>query len=151
MALSPGTYYVVCRNESNSSNGYDIELDYPISLPSSDNCTFYDDYLSTAQNVSSGGNYAQTFTVNQGYRYYIDGGNSGLDFYLIGASDVSAFESGVTQLLQSYFTFSGDRAQPGLYELKLNPGSYALAFYKFDVSIAICHLYHGTLAATLIF
>lgn len=127
VTLAPGTYYVGIRNVANGSNTYTLELDLPMSIPGA---TLLDTYLNEAQYVSpNGGKLWQPFTVQCGYRYLIDGSNSGLQSYVIEASQLSAFQNG--QAFYYYTDYSSDfvdPSQPGFFEITLPPGNYYLVF-----------------------
>lgn len=130
VTLAPGTYYVATRSQSNSTNSYRLELDLDINLPASGGktYTFVDHYIQGTEYVSAnGGQLWQGFTVQTGFRYLLDGCNTGLTTYIIPASELAAFKSGGT--FNYYTDYSGtDNAYPGLSELNLPPGSYYLAF-----------------------
>ena len=131
VTLSPGTYYVGARGQTGGASTYRLELDTRVA-PLSDTYNTYayvDMPLSAAKYVgANGGKLWQGFTIASGYRYFLDGCNSGLDTYVIPATELSNFTAGRGF---SYFTdYSGqqDTANPGFWELNLSPGSYYLAF-----------------------
>jgi len=126
MTLSPGTYYVGVRNSVSSANTWTVEFDYDISLPSSDRCSFADIYVQGSKSAPNGGKLWQPFTIQSGFRYFLDGCNVGFKTYIIAADQINAFTGG-----QSFYSFSdyddsGGKA-PGIYEVKLPPGDYFLA------------------------
>jgi hypothetical protein len=126
LTLAPGTYYVGARNSVAADNSWSIELDYTISLPASDRCTYADIYVQGSKIFPNGGKMWQPFTVQSGVRYFLDGSSVGFKTQIISADQLSAFSSG-----QSYFSYSDydqtDGGAPGLYEIKLPPGDYVLA------------------------
>ena len=128
VTLQPGNYAVACRNQSTGSNTFHAELDNGITLPSSDNCIFNDIYVQGEQEMTAGQWAVQPFTIQTGYRYYVDGCNTSVNCYLIDATQSSAFESGGQ--FTYYKAYSGENSpdQPGFYEVVLPPGDYALAF-----------------------
>lgn len=130
VTLPAGTYYVGVRSQSNSSNAYRLELDYDIKVPAdaSHTYTFVDHYIQGTKSVgANGGKLWHGFTIQSGFRYFIDGCNTGLSTYVIPASELAAFQSGGS--FSYYAAYSGtDNAYPGLDEIKLAPGSYYLAF-----------------------
>lgn len=130
VTLNPGEYFVGIRNRTSGSTPYRIELDRDIILnPSSQFIyTYVDNYISGSQNVSrSGGRLEHGFTIQNGFRYYLDGCNTGLETYIIPASQLSNFRNNSS--FEYYTDYSGTTgALPGLYELNLPPGGYYLAF-----------------------
>jgi hypothetical protein len=76
---------------------------------------------------ANGGKLWHGFTVQEGFRYFVDGCNTGLSTYVIRENELGAFQNG--QSFNYYSDYSGtDNAFPGLHELKLPPGTYYLAF-----------------------
>lgn len=131
LTLSPGTYYLAVRNQNNGANTYRLELDYDIKLPADSTYTyqFVDNYIQGTQTVGArGGKLWHPFTVQSGYRYLIDGCNTGLGTYVIPASQLSAFRNNSTFNYYIAYSSESDNALPGLHEIKLNPGSYYIAF-----------------------
>lgn len=130
VTLAPGTYYVGVRNQTSSSNTYRLELDYDINVPpeGNDSFKFVDTYITGSDYVDkNGGKLWHEFTVQSGYRYFLDGCNTGLSTYVIDDSDLASFTSGGT--FSFYSAYSGtDNALPGLSEITLPPGTYYLAF-----------------------
>jgi hypothetical protein len=53
--LQPDTYHVGVRNAANGANKWSVEIDYDISLPATDKCTFVDNYLQAAESISKEG------------------------------------------------------------------------------------------------
>ena len=77
--------------------------------------------------VTKGTRYTQTFTIQSGYRYFIDGVNTGeLECFIIPSSQVSAFMAGQTFQQHSQYQETGAYC-PGLNEIILPPGTYAVA------------------------
>ncbi len=129
LSLSAGTYYLAIRNSNNGPNKWSTELDYDISLPSSDRATFYDFYTSGAKNFQAGSRFWQPFTVQSGFRYFLDGCNVNCDVRIIPISELSAFQNGqVYQYYTDYYLSSG--AGPGLFELKLSVGDYYIVSFN---------------------
>lgn len=132
VTLGPGTYYVGARAQSQTSSAYRLELDYDITVPktAAGSWSFVDVYIQGSKYVdSNGGRIWHGFTIQSGYRYFIDGCNPGMSVYIIPAGELSAFTSGGS--FQYYTSFSGtDPALPGLSELNLAPGSYYLAVHN---------------------
>jgi len=130
VALPAGTYYFGIRNQTTSTSVYRAELDYDIQVPAdgSTSYSFVDQYIQGTEYVAAnGGTFWQEFTIQSGFRYFLDGCNSGLSTYVITASELSALRSGAP--FNPYSAYSGtDMAYPGLDEIKLNPGSYYLVF-----------------------
>ncbi len=123
--LSPGTYYVGHRNPGSTTNKVSLELDRDIQLPASDRSTFFDFPIQGANTLSTNQRMWHAFTISSGYRYFIDGCNVNMNFYVIPANQLAAFQSGST--FQHYSTYAGaDGNEPGLFELSLPPGSYYL-------------------------
>ena len=128
LTLPPGTYYAAVRNQVNAANGARIELDKRITLPASDRASYVDLYFSGANNVNANGWLVQPFTIQAGYRYFVDGCNSGdISSYVIPEADINKFKNG--QSFNHYPAYqSSSTADPGHFELKLAPGNYAYAF-----------------------
>lgn len=125
VTLTPGTYYVAVRNTSNGQNKWSVELDLDITLPASDRATRYDYYLNDTKNFANGGKTWQAFTVQTGYRYFLDGCNVNTDFFVIPESELNNFQN--NQTFNSYASYNGYGGEaPGFYEIKLNPGNYYL-------------------------
>jgi len=132
--LSPGSYYVGIRNTSTTSNQYDLELDYAMSIPG---LSHVDTYLSGATTVgANGGKLWQPFTVQCGVRYLMDGGNSGLKTYIIPADQLASFQANQGfKYFTDYSSDYDDPSEPGFYEVKLPPGDYYLIFWN-DTNIS---------------
>jgi hypothetical protein len=130
--LQAGTYYAVIRNRANSVNSYCLELDKQLILtPDSDGSyTYSGTLLNTIKYVSpNNGQFSEPFTIKDGYRYFIDGCNSGLNTYIISSDQISNFKSGKSfNYYKDYSSPYGDRNFPGFDELKLSPGNYYIAF-----------------------
>ena len=123
-----GTYYLVVRNMQSASNRYRAELDFDINLRPEQGrtFTFVDLPLNAARSISAGSRTTVSFTIQSGYRYFLDGASIGLGSYIIDGRDASAFNAG--NRVDYYADYGGeDGAYPGLWELKLPPGTYALA------------------------
>jgi len=131
ITLKPGSYCVAVRNRANSGNRYDVELDHRQTAPADSQYRyqFNDIYLNHASYVGANGGYlTQSFTIQSGFRYFMDGGNSGLDTYIIPANQIGNFRSNATFQYYTDYSGVGDTAQPGYYELNLPPGTYYLCF-----------------------
>ncbi len=129
VTLAPGTYYAGVRNQSNSANSARIELDKTVTLPASDKATFIDNYFSAARTIAkNGGKLWQPFTLQQGYRYFTDGCNSGnIEWWIVTETEMTKFING--QTFQYYADYhSTSSADPGSHEIKLPPGNYAYIF-----------------------
>ena len=129
VTLGAGSYYVAIRNQNNGDNTCSVELDYAQTLPDngSESYSFYDNYFNGSTYVNArGGKLWQGFSVQSGFRYFIDGCNSGLESYIISANEIENFKNGSSfQYYTSYASTSGDG--PGMWEIKLPPGTYYLA------------------------
>jgi hypothetical protein len=123
VTLGPGNYYVAIRNVSNGSNSVRYELDYGVTLSSGS----YSGALNQTTTILAAGQRRwESLTLQSGRRYWIDGCNSGLDAFVIDASELPAFQSGASFL--HYTDFGGSNA-PDVYggiELDLAPGNYFL-------------------------
>ncbi len=129
VTLQPGTYYAGVRNQVNSANSARIELDYATKLPASDRATFIDNYFQAANSINkNGGKLWQPFTIQQGYRYFTDGCNSGnIEYWIVSSAELTKFING--QAFQYYTDYhSTSSADPGSHEIKLPPGDYAYIF-----------------------
>lgn len=127
-SLAPGTYYVGMRNQSTGSNACRVELDYRLSLPAADKCSYFDAPITGVKNISNNSYWTHQFTIEAGYRYFLDGCNSGLSTYIIPASEYNNFVN--NQAFQYYtdYSNSSDGSFPGIYEIKLSAGTYYLCF-----------------------
>jgi Putative binding domain, N-terminal/Domain of unknown function (DUF4214) len=123
ITLGPGSYAVGMRNRSTSSNRSRLELDYALSVPG---WSYYDSPYSRAETIAANSLAWRGFTIQSGVRYFIDGCNSGLDTYIIPENQLTNFQN--HQAFQYYYGGDDDSAFPGLWELKLNPGTYYLVF-----------------------
>jgi len=133
VTLDAGTYYVAIRNTNNGQNKWSMELDADIALPSSDRATRYDYYLSENKAFASGGKTWQPFTVQTGYRYFLDGCNVNTDFFIIPEAELSKFQNG--QSFNSYTDYNSNAGEaPGFYEVKLNAGTFYLVSRSNQVS-----------------
>lgn len=129
VTLAPGTYYAGVRNQVSGSNSARIELDKTVTLPASDRAIFIDNYFSAARSIpKNGGKLWQPFTVQQGYRYFTDGCNSGnIESWIVTETEMNKFING--QAFQYYVDYhSTSSADPGSHEVKLPPGNYAYIF-----------------------
>lgn len=132
VTLAPGNYYVGARSQVSSANRYRIELDTRISV-SPDTYYYYSyvdrsmygtDYVS-----KNGGKLWHGFSISNGYRYFLDGCNTGVTTYIIPSSSLGAFKSGGT--FYEYPSYGGTSDNlPGHDELNLVSGSYYLAFHN---------------------
>ncbi len=123
VTLAAGKYYVAVRNTNNGANITSTELDYAITLPSSDRCRFYDTYIKDIKSAGAGGRIWHGFTIQSGFRYFMEGCNTGYSTNIIPENQLDNFKNGRT------FTVFTDYDQavggaPGLYEVKLPPGTY---------------------------
>jgi len=137
LTLGPGSYAVVVRNDTQGSNTYRYELDYLESLPGG---SFVDYYLENQGTVSpNGGKFWQPFTIQQGYRYWMDGANTGTQTYILDSANFALWQAG--DAFSYYSDYSGDDPQePGGYEVALPPGDYYLCFENdTSESQAVCY------------
>lgn len=125
VTLSAGTYYVAIRNTANGSNKWTVELDKTISLPASDKASFNDNYLNDAKANAAATKTWQPFTIQAGFRYFLDGCNTNTEFFIIPASQLSNFQNGGTFNSFTDYNETGGHA-PGLIEVKLPPANYYL-------------------------
>jgi len=125
VTIPRGRYYAAVRSEASAANTVRFEVDYNLSL---DDAYRYDWYFGDAKYVQpNGGKVWQPFTIEDGIRYFVDGCNSGVEVYVIPNSELSNFIAG--RSFRYYSDFAGeDNAYPGLWELDLSPGDYALVF-----------------------
>lgn len=129
ITLNAGTYYVAVRNVATGANKWSLELDNTITLPSSDRATFLDNYASGAKSFAAGSRFWQPFTVQTGYRYFLDGCNVNCDVRIIAANQLTAFQNGQTyQYYTNYYDAGG--AAPGFFELMLPVGDYYIISYN---------------------
>ena len=127
VTLAPGQYYAAVRYFGNGTDHGRFELDGVLQVPGA---TFVDYYLDKAVTASPGRLW-QPFTIECGYRYFLDGLNSGVQMYLLDASQFANFQSGAAfTFYQAYSSAPGvvDEDQPDDYELILAPGNYYLVY-----------------------
>lgn len=123
VTLAAGNYYVGVRNTGAGTNAVRYELDRMQTLSSG---VLQDYYKTTATTLSPGQRRWDPFTIQSGVRYWIDGVNSGLDVFVIDASELPNFQAGGSFL---QYTDYGGPNEPNLYggaEFVLNPGAYYL-------------------------
>ncbi|MES3016943.1 MAG: hypothetical protein V4721_04160 [Bacteroidota bacterium] len=129
VTLTAGKYYVAVRNTNNGPNKWSLELDKEIVLPASDRARFVDVYASGAKSLTAGSRVTQAFTVQAGYRYFLDGVNVNCDVRIIPSNQLSAFQNG--QKYEYYTDYGGSSgAEPGLYEIELTAGTYYIVSYN---------------------
>ena len=129
LTLPAGSYTLAVRNQVSSANTYTIELDYYLSFPLTDKLSFYDTYVETVQVLNPGAYFYQGFSIQAGFRYFVDGNNTGVSTYLMPDSEISKFKAGTTfTFYTDYSSSTGECGYPGLYEIKLPVGNYYLAF-----------------------
>lgn len=139
VTLNPGSYYIGFRQYGNSSNNYcRQELDYDISFPASDTCTYYGKSIDFVKNVNAYTYWYESFTIQSGYRYVIDGCNTGLKVWIIPANQLSNFANGY--YFDYYPSYSGTNTDlpgwsQGLGEIILNPGNYYIIFDNKSYSV----------------
>lgn len=123
VTLAAGNYYIGVRTTGAATNAIRYELDRVQTLS---NGVLQDYYKPTTATLLSGQRRWDPFTIQSGIRYWIDGVNSGLDVYVIDASELPNFQAGGSFL---HYSDYGGANSPDLYggiELRLNPGSYYL-------------------------
>ncbi|HEX2724070.1 MAG TPA: hypothetical protein VHM24_14225 [Gemmatimonadaceae bacterium] len=135
VTLSPGTYYLAVRNTSSGDNSWRYELDKAIRLDPDQGYSFsfssFD--LQRTYQLTAGQRSTQPFTVLAGYRYFIDGCNSGLDFFIMPAVEGPKFLNG--QSFQTYTPYTGTgKAHPGLWEIRLPAGDYVIGTRNIETS-----------------
>lgn len=123
VTIPAGKYYVAVRNTSTGSNIVSYELDIPYSFPASDRIQFYDNYISGVKSWNGGAKMWHPFTIQNGFRYFIDGCNTGFDTYIIPESELGNFQNGQQFKVYSDYTQTPG-AGPGFFEVKLPPGTY---------------------------
>lgn len=129
VTLNPGTYYVGVRNQVQGSNRARIELDTRIQLDPEpgEEFTYYDRAFHGNKYVGkNGGKLWHGFRIVPGFRYFLDGANSGggqMPTYIIPKSELDNFryDRGF-EYYTDYFEQGG--AGPGHVELELPPGDY---------------------------
>lgn len=129
VTLSPGTYYLAVRNASQETNKISVELDYAITLPGSDKAAYAGIYFSGAKSFPAGTNYWQAFSIQKGYRYFLDGCNVNCAVRIIPDNQLAAFKNNQTfQSYNQYYDAGGNG--PGLFEIKLPEGNYYLVSHN---------------------
>jgi hypothetical protein len=125
ITLNPGRYFVGMRNMTRGGNTCRYELDYDLVVSGWRFLGF--GMQSNAYVAPRGGKRWHEFVIQPGRRYYLDGANSGVQTWLIPVSELANFRAGRT--FRYYPTYSGGGMdQPGLTELRLPAGRYALVF-----------------------
>jgi hypothetical protein len=127
ITLNAGTYYVACRNFNSGSNTISYELDYTMTLPASDRCRYYDIYINDYDFYTSGSRMWHPFTIQSGYRYFIEGCNTGMNVFFIPGDQIDNFRN--RQEFKHYPDFKqGENSggDPGGVEITLPPGNYYL-------------------------
>lgn len=123
VTLQPGEYYVAIRNTANGANLWSLELDYETSLPASDRAVLNDYMISEAVKIPSFTKYAKQFTIQSGYRYFLDGVSLHCPFKIVTPDQYAKFLNNEGYLyFTDYYTIGG--STPGFWELKLPPGTY---------------------------
>ncbi|MFT4826141.1 MAG: hypothetical protein ACI9J0_004084 [Cryomorphaceae bacterium] len=127
VTLAPGDYAVGVRGAS-SATQYSLELEEGI--PKISGATYEAQGISDVTTISkNGGRRTHEFTIQDGFAYNIEGLNSvGLDYWIIPAAEAGNFRAGGSFNFYEDYQFTSDPNQPGLMEIKLNPGEHALAF-----------------------
>ena len=129
VTLSPGSYYAAVRYFGNGTTHVRFELDGTLQVPGA---SFVDYYLNQAVSVGpNGGIWAQPFTIQCGFRYFLDGLNAGVEMYIIDANQFDDFKNNRQfSFYKDYSAGAGviDDDQPDDYELKLRPGDYYLVY-----------------------
>lgn len=123
VTLAAGKYYVAVRNTNNGANITSTELDLAYSLPASDRCRFYDKYIDGAKSWNAGGKMWHGFTIQSGFRYFMEGCNTGFETNIIPENQLDNFKNGRTFTVFTDYDKTGGGA-PGFYEVKLPPGTY---------------------------
>lgn len=127
VTLGAGTYYIAVRNQISGTNSVRWELDYNLTVTG---YRFVQSGIRATQYVgANGGKMWHQFTITPGYRYYIDGCNSGLQTDVIPSSSLSNYRN---NLQYTYYpSLSGSTTDlPGFYRLNLAAGTYDLCFYN---------------------
>ena len=127
VTLSPGTYYLGVRNTNNGTgvNKWSWELDYIYTFPASDRVSFYDTYFQTVNAQPTGGKFWQGLTIQNGFRYFIDGCSVNAETYIIPENELSNFQNNLSfQYYTDYYMATG--AGPGMWEVNLPAGNYYL-------------------------
>ncbi len=126
ITLAPGSYFVGVRNSVSGSNRFSLELeDHP---PTYGDATFAQVGIQAADYVNAGGWFTHDFTIQSGFRYVIDGNNSGsLNTYIIDRTEKADFQANRAFTFYSDYGGENDPNQPGLATISLPPGNYTLA------------------------
>lgn len=129
LTLPRGTYYLGTRNQVSGRNRIRVEFDFLLNVPGS---RFVGWGIADAGYVPvDGGWWYHTFRVERGIRNFMDGCTTGIETYIIPSSDVWSFTRG--DRFRYYAQYSGTATSlPGLYELRLPVGGYAIAFWNSD-------------------
>lgn len=127
VTLSPGTYYLGVRNTNTGTlgNKWSWELDNIYTFPASDRVSFYDTYFQTVNAQPTGGKFWQGITIQNGFRYFIDGCSVNAETYIIPENELSNFQNNLSfQYYTDYYMATG--AGPGMWEVNLPAGNYYL-------------------------
>jgi hypothetical protein len=131
VTLNRGTYYVGTRNQVRNSNRVRLEFDTLLRVPG---WRFSHYGIMDAGYVPrDGGWWVDEFQVRRNVRHYIDGATTGIETYILPSDEIDPFTDG--DAFYYYPAYSGrSSTQPGLYEVRLPFGWYALAFWNSDRS-----------------
>ncbi len=127
--IPPGKYTLAVRNRSGKASSFSLELDYEINLPPTDMATLDFPASEGAQTLDPGTVAYQPFAIEAGYRYFLDGNNTGLSTYIFGASEIEKFKN--SQAINFHSQYSSPTVNcemPGLIELVLPVGNYFIGF-----------------------
>lgn len=125
VTLTPGTYYLGVRNTNTGPNKWSWELDNIFTFPATDRVSFYDTYFQDVTAQPTGGKFWQAFTIQSGFRYFIDGCSVNTVTYIIHENQLSNFQNNSSfQYYSEYFMDSG--GAPGFWEVNLPAGNYYL-------------------------
>jgi hypothetical protein len=138
IVLNPGDYAIGIRNSQSVSQKFSWELDLDLlELPAEKgySFSFAGVVFSDARGLPANGGWSwQSFSIQEGYRYFIDGTNTRTSSWIIPQSERSAFEAGGS--FQFFADYTGTTAgAPGLWEVRLPPGTYYLAMRAQHASI----------------
>ncbi len=138
LTLAPGQYALGIRSSQPVRQEFSWELDYDIvGLPREHDYDFEfaGVVVSDALRVAANGGWAwQGFTIQSGFRYFLDGTNTRVDSWIIPEDQLQAFESGGS--FQFFTAYEGTNAgAPGLWEVRLPPGTYYLAMRSNDAEV----------------
>ncbi|MBB1487778.1 hypothetical protein [Oceanospirillum sediminis] len=123
--LEAGEYVIAVRNTTNSENTFSLELDYAnLQLAGYE----YDSTpVAEARSMEAGAGLIQPFTITDGYKYHIDGLNTGVKSYVIPASEIEKFRNNEDfNFYTSYSSNFANGEQPGAMTIDLPAGDYAL-------------------------